>query len=243
MFNFFGKKNKLQEPQQPPGLTDKSNLAPASTKVEDDVASFEIPDFTEDDLDFDLGISEFMPEPDANMQPQVSSTDAINNGASSSASSKQDALQSGQYAQQGVANEVPKPENPEQEESEEIPKFNVEPAAAPSDTDKDWTSDKPETKKKAETKKENPLPVLPNHKPYGYESEDFFISEDKYDKAVILVEDTIKKSARAEAIKTDSFELSDSKKQNIEKLTKLVKSITDSLMDTDTRIFEQGDAR
>jgi hypothetical protein len=83
MFGFSKKKSEPVAPVPPAQNAQNITLMkPASntsgfaqkpgTKVEDETASFQIPDFTEDDLNFDLGIGEFIPNPNApNQNPTV----------------------------------------------------------------------------------------------------------------------------------------------------------------------------
>lgn len=57
----FGKKKTEEEKEITPPSEDKKSDVTTTTSV-DENASFEIPDFSEEDLDFDLGVEDFVPE-------------------------------------------------------------------------------------------------------------------------------------------------------------------------------------
>lgn len=63
-FNIFKKKG--EDTTQPTIETSPQTNNPTTTKSVDEKATFEIPDFSEEDLDFDLGIDEFMPKENEN---------------------------------------------------------------------------------------------------------------------------------------------------------------------------------
>jgi hypothetical protein len=56
-------KKKLEPPVAPPKMNTGTGFNPfTQTKVEDDITNYEVPEFNENDLNFDLGLGEFMPE-------------------------------------------------------------------------------------------------------------------------------------------------------------------------------------
>jgi hypothetical protein len=60
-----------------------------------------------------------------------------------------------------------------------------------------------------------------------------------YEKIVILTEDTLKQSSYGDSAKSKISSLLDSKKQHAEELEKLTKSIIDSLLSCDAKLFEK----
>ncbi len=55
-------KKKQKEEQKPAENTNVEQQGGMTTKSMDEKATFEIPDFSEEDLDFDLGLDDFLPE-------------------------------------------------------------------------------------------------------------------------------------------------------------------------------------
>ncbi len=90
--------------EQNPSLEEKP-LEKNTTKLVDKDASFEIPDFTEEDLDFDLGLDEFVPEEQKEEPPEETPPE---------------------YEKELPSFEIKKTEEKEDEDDEELPGFDLE---------------------------------------------------------------------------------------------------------------------
>lgn len=280
MFNFF--KKEMKAPQAPPQMAKNADFAPfQQTKVEDDLASFEVPDFTEDDLNFDLGLGEFMPK--GNNEPQLPFPQGLPTEVSEvppmpkkdESLVQPDALsiepkteeKSNQYNEFISEEEkeiVPENQNLQQttksveehvEEhnnlawgediqadspDDDLPKFNTSSTMSFSEL-KEITEEKPKTqitKKTSKQKKEAILEKEAVQEP----SQGLFLPKSTYTKMIILTDDTTKKAASAEAIKSGFLSISEAQDSNVDELTKTMKSIRDSLMLTDAKLFGKGDA-
>ncbi|MGV8163133.1 MAG: hypothetical protein ACP5N2_07415 [Candidatus Nanoarchaeia archaeon] len=308
MFNFLNK--KMKEPQAPKQMAQSTEFIPfQQSKQETDSEDFQVPDFSENDLNFDLGLGDFMaqseaqmnmPEPkglplpadvpppprnidsqeelpkietelpklerpsseelpkiDVNVAPPVSSSKSNLSNISKQEVElpelmplnppKIDAIPEDKHiswAGEGIEEEAP---------TEDLPKFSVSSGLSFSElknitvemrqNDASSTSAKSEKPKKQaqmKTQKQQREDNLEQEAVQAY-SEGLFLQKNNYDKLIILAEDTNKKSASAEAIKTSFVALSEQQDSKLGDLTKTMKSIRDSLMITDSKLFGKGD--
>lgn len=288
-----------QQPQQaPPSPLNRGAPVQPITKVEDEVASFEIPDFTEDDLNFDLGIGEFMPDAgqSPNIPPQVQrqpmqkqmqnpspaplnvqppvqvqqvqpiQPQPVQQIPEPPAYEQQELQEEQQYAPSqrfGIQQEFPppppdfrqeerqtenmgrkrRPEEYREEIEDEIPKFEIDRSRPELRKGVGF-----EQRKKEGIREESPVDVKKEISSLLHEQAEQDLREQRrgifmpniiYEKVVILTEDTVKQSNYSEGAKTKISSLIESKRQSTEDLKKLARSVVDSLLDCDTKLFEK----
>ncbi|MGV8168426.1 MAG: hypothetical protein ACP5N3_00045 [Candidatus Nanoarchaeia archaeon] len=270
MFSFF--KKKMREPEAPQHVAVNKDFVPfQQTKVEDDVASFEVPDFSEDDMNFDLGLGEFLSEKtqglpmpkglpvDAPPAPTVppANPPQIQPAQNSEVSKMQPPLTAPQETtSMPVFEEEKIPEKkeeaapaqsqtqiswaaePAEEEApdEDLPKFSVSAPISLSDT-KPAEPAQPKVQGKSLKTVKQTAPIKLEAEKVQTAKEGLFLPKQHYTKMIILAEDTSKKSESADKIKSEFVSLSDNKDLTIEALIKNMKSIRDSVMLADSKLF------
>jgi len=313
MFNFLKKKGENQimvQPMPPPrgdsNPFNQSNNQPTNplsnpqnfqqTKVEDDVASFEIPDFSEDDLNFDLGLGEFMPE--SSMQrkemiepkglpiPELKPTTNTNveQGFSippppmPSASSEPVAVQiqtqptivpetkvetiSKDKAVSDINIEI-KPQivsmpsvapvvivkdekenkfswsagaTEEDSPDDDLPKFNIIPTLSLAEIKDIEVKSAKQKKKVVKVQKE-----IKEETPVQSSLEGLFLPKSTFNKLVIIADDTTRKSLSADFQKAGIMQISETQEVYISDLTKTLKTIMESLLLADEKLFGEGE--
>jgi hypothetical protein len=269
MFSFSKKKKQIEivQPQQP-------NLVPSAAppqpiKEAENPAEYQIPDFTEEDLNFDLGLGEFTPEyahpapQDTNNQMAPTSAPETNlsqnqNLQTSKTSKEEDMIPSAndlsmyeqaekQFKDNETIRKMPKAEEHSVDEDTEIPKFDVSNdfnlGNIHSESKKELSKkEKPKKERITELEKEI-MATAQIKKDAAVPSRSIFMSSEIYDKTVILTEDTLKKAVYGESVKSKFSAISESKKQQVDELSKLTRSILDSLLNCDAKLFEKGDEK
>lgn len=294
--NPFNQPNNQQtnQPISPPPPVNPQNFQ--QTKVEDDVASFEIPDFSEDDLNFDLGLGEFMPESSTQKKeiiepkglpiPELKPTTNINVEQSFPVppppmplvTLEPAAIQTQMQPAIVPENKVEKiskdesisdinveikpqivsvpsvspvvvvkdeKENkfswsagPTEEDSpdDDLPKFNITPTLSLAEIKnievKTAKQKKKVVKAQKETKEETPVQSS---------LEGLFLPKNVFNKLVIIADDTTKKSLSADFQKAGIMQISETQEAYISDLTKTLKSIMESLLLADEKLFGEGE--
>jgi hypothetical protein len=332
MFGFSKKKSEPVAPVPPAQNAQNITLMqPASkpfgfpqkpvTRVEDETATFQIPDFTEDDLNFDLGIGEFIPNPNApnanqnvpnsnlnapSSHPAPNQMRSTNPSAPATQNYARDDLpppvpemQMQQYRQEMMQQEAQMPQNtaveqqqmsppqmqPEAEvqmqepelELEELPPLDdelavpvqkapeqkpvqnvpvqrqqVEHEAEEEFPEFSTEEDIPMFSVETETEKQRKAEEKIHAKNFKKEVDSFLESAKRelhhpgvfmpytiYEKVVILTEDTVKQSNNGDLAKNKVSSIMEHKKTHVEELSKMSKSIIDSLLNCDAKLFEK----
>ncbi len=263
MFGFSKKKKQVEQQSQPlqPAQSSQGNtdIPPPAINEEPAQESFEIPDFTEDDLNFDLGIGEFMPDQASSsgmgqqipLNPMQSQSPADITGNNIPQTNEVQSFEGFPPVDENKAKEVTpsnKGEAPVEDENE-IPKFEVPLSESLSDAvnDKKKKHEKKEAKPKRELIREMESDLMAQAKQRKEQapppSRGIFMQSAVYDKTVILMDDTIKKSSYGESIKSKLSSIMDSEKQHSDDLGKMSRAILESLLNCDARLFEKGDEK
>ncbi|MFA6073591.1 MAG: hypothetical protein WC758_05745 [Candidatus Woesearchaeota archaeon] len=275
MFDFL-KKKSLEAPKSPKNGVPKQEFVPIQqSKVEDEVASFEIPDFTEEDLNFDLGLGEFMPNsnepklpipqglsidvPEDKIKPlpPLISASQLNESNSMQKNMNQvESIETKAFAEDPIKEIIP-PQKLDVNQtkfqwlsedvqtelpSDDLPKFNVQGGLSFSDLNLIYSKNeidkninkKTEHKSTKQKKVENT--VIKS-------SDGLFIPKKEHNKIIILSDDTCKKTTSAESIKANFISLSEQQDININELEKTMKSIRDSVLLVDSKLFAEGDTK
>lgn len=247
MFGFLKKKDNL--PAQGAGQRQPQGQSFQSTKVEDDMASFEIPDFTDDDLNFDLGIGEFMPqggippvpqekkqEPVPEEQPPMQ--ESAKDEAEFEVQKTEEQKEAGDELPPAPTQEdVPKEiNNLKDVDPDELPKFAIDSPEEIPAVPVEEKHKKTKVHKKEHTshqaKKKDEIKHFAQASPEG-----FFVPKDVYRKIIILADDTTKKGIEGQEIRREFSVLSKTRKDIIASADKDAKDIKDSLLSMDSRLF------
>ncbi len=264
MFEFFKKKAK-QVDLAAGKLQEKGHSTyTESTKTVDNMTSFEIPDFTEEDLNFDLGLGEFMSEKDRtsivpqvmpNSQATASSTSqfapSVNKVSSDLVQPTTQSLSNNQEMQtKQTENKIEPVETFTSKQdfpNEELPKFQV---FSPSDSNLDLDVLMKSTPKKAGNyvnnknknieKKETKLVQADIVKQLV---EVKFIEKEAYAKTILLSDELTKDTAVAQSQIVSIISNSETQNLDVEELMGTMRSIGDALMAADSKLFGEVDGK
>lgn len=251
MFGFSKKKEDSQSQQ----------AAPQTSKIEDDNATFEIPDFSDDDLNFDLGIGEFVPLDTADGSPkglptapsEVPKPDEIppmpfHPGTQAVQAKplidvKTKVSQPDSFPALGkIAEHEAQPqieEEPDEEDLTVLPKFSTQGEVNLAD-DVRVAPEKHEKKQKYAAKKTLPKIHIDKNEPKHYAQagpEGFFVPKDVYKKIILLSDDILKQLSSGDESVRAMHAISKQNKDIITDADREAKSIRDMMMSADSMLF------
>lgn len=257
MFNFFKKKEKQVDLTVNKQHEQDYTPFADTTKPADNTASFEIPDFTEDDLNFDLGLGEFMPGKDQSIintqEIQTSSAPSQTSYTAQADSNFVQPIQTAQQiqpAQSQVQNDDTAIALVQDASDEELPEFQVFPSlestldfGAPARVTqrKILPSNAPLNKPKQNVVKQEVKPVQMN--PVQIMAEGKFMPKEDYVKTILLSDELVNRSAVAQSQIAGIISTSEAQSIGIEDLRNTARTIGGSLMIADSKLFGDGDGK
>jgi hypothetical protein len=272
MLGFFRKKEQPAPPKEE--KVPEKDFAPLNGGEQDGEknASFEVPDFTEDDLNFDLGLGEFISE------GKQSDLDVKSSQAENSQAKKTPA--------EGVLKPAPQPAQPSVQQAvqktpapardgmidipgqgiapassppvhgalaaqgevpdDELPRFQVERAFSASDFAQERIQaprSPSQVKEDRAEERRKAREAEKERRAVQTPQQGVFITKEDYSRTILLSDETVSKSSVGQSQLSGMLSASESQGAVLDELRSTLRAIGESLMFTDSRLFGQGDGR